>query len=56
MFTQRVHANSFMPLFTQPDLREQTHPKANKTKAFHVFTSRTNCAHARVQFIPPLGG
>lgn len=32
MFTQRVHANSFMPLFTQPDLREQTHPKANKKR------------------------
>jgi hypothetical protein len=56
MFTQRVHAYSFMPLFTQSNLREQTHLKANKTGAFHVFTSRTNCAHARVQFIPPLGG
>ena len=56
MLTQRVHANSFTPLFTQSDLREQAHPKANKTRAFRVFTSRTNCAHAHVQFIPPLGG
>lgn len=56
MFTQRVHAFLFTPLFTQPTLREQIHPKANKIGTFQVFTSRTNYAHARVQFIPPLGG
>lgn len=56
MFTPSVHTNSFTRLFTQLNLREQTRPIANKTSAFNVFISRTNCAHAHVQFIPPFRG